>query len=163
MSKSGFYIAVACAIPNVPIQVTISEGALDAHFAIAPGAVRNVGANCDSPDSQWRAPWALVLADMWRLRLPERLPTGTISGVNALDVPAERIIAEGRNHSRCPFAICDRVRFGFVGSSWHRGIQDTSGLCRHCDRIGGYTGLETSRRSRRGLWFTLSTSHFYYY
>ena len=34
MSKSGFYIAVACAIPNVPIQVTISEGALDAHFAI---------------------------------------------------------------------------------------------------------------------------------
>jgi len=33
---------------------------------------------------------------MWRLRLPERFPTGTISGVNALDVPAERIIAEGR-------------------------------------------------------------------
>jgi signal transduction histidine kinase len=33
---------------------------------------------------------------MWRLRLPERFPTGAISSVNALDVPAERIIAEGR-------------------------------------------------------------------
>lgn len=33
---------------------------------------------------------------MWRLRLPERFSTGAISSVNALDVPAERIIAEGR-------------------------------------------------------------------
>ena len=33
---------------------------------------------------------------MWRLRLSERFPTGAISSVNTLDVPAERIIAEGR-------------------------------------------------------------------
>jgi signal transduction histidine kinase len=33
---------------------------------------------------------------MWRLRLPEKAPKENISGVNALDVPAERIIAEGR-------------------------------------------------------------------
>jgi signal transduction histidine kinase len=33
---------------------------------------------------------------MWRLRLPEKVFKENISGVNALDVPAERIIAEGR-------------------------------------------------------------------
>jgi signal transduction histidine kinase len=33
---------------------------------------------------------------MWRLRLSERFPAGIISGVSALDVPAERVISEGR-------------------------------------------------------------------
>ncbi len=93
MSKFGLYIAVTCARPNLPVQSTISEGVLEAYLAIARAPSEMSGANYDSHGGHLVHSY---LADMWRLRLSERFPTGAISSVNALDVPAERIIAEGR-------------------------------------------------------------------
>ncbi len=66
---------------------------LEAYLAIARAPSETSGANYDSHGGHLVHSY---LADMWRLRLSERFPTGAISSVNALDVPAERIIAEGR-------------------------------------------------------------------
>lgn len=146
MSKFGLYIAVTCARPNLPVQSTISEGVLEAYLAIARAPSETSGANYDSHGGHLVHSY---LADMWRLRLSERFPTGAISSVNALDVPAERIIAEGRNRSRRSFVICGRVRSGSAGASRHCRIQGFSGICRNCHCIGRYTGLAISDAADR--------------
>ena len=90
------------------------------------------------------------VAEMRRLRLPEHLPLkGKNLAVNALDAPAERIIAEGRVIVAALSLLAFEIDFQSRRSARLDRVQGIRRLCGHRGGSRCGTGLEISLSCHR--------------